>query len=403
MKLFFSCGNQLVKNTIISLVLLSGAVVSHADPIDLNTLIPDAPKITAPSYILIDYYSGQVLVEHYADERRNPASLTKMMTSYLIGQAIKSHKISPEDNVVISDNARTTNPIFRDSSLMWLEKGKSVKVSDLNRGIIIQSGNDACVAMAEHVAGSQDTFISLMNTAAKSLGMTNSHFATVHGLDADGQYSSAHDMAKLAQALIRDVPNEYAVYKEKEFTFSNIKQRNRNGLLWDTSLNVDGVKTGHTSTAGYNLVSSATQGNMRLIAVVMGSANDSERQAQSKQLLTWGFRYHDTLSPLQTNKPFVTQRVWFGDTSHAALGINHDTYVTIPRGRNADLKANYTLSNTELVAPLEKGQIVGKITFSMDNNVISEYPLVVLNSVPEGGFFSRLIDHILLLFHRWFN
>lgn len=403
MKLFFSYGNQLVKNTIFSLVLLSGAVVSHADPIDLNTLIPDAPKITAPSYILIDYYSGQVLVEHNADERRNPASLTKMMTSYLIGQAIKSHKISSDDNVVISDNARTTNPIFRDSSLMWLEKGKSVKVSDLNRGIIIQSGNDACVAMAEHVAGSQDTFISLMNTAAKSLGMTNSHFATVHGLDADGQYSSAHDMAKLAQALIRDVPNEYAVYKEKEFTFSNIKQRNRNGLLWDTSLNVDGVKTGHTSTAGYNLVSSATQGNMRLIAVVMGSANDRERQAQSKQLLTWGFRYHDTLSPLQTNKPFVTQRVWFGDTSQAALGINQDTYVTIPRGRNGDLKANYSLSNAELIAPLEKGQIVGKVTFSMDNKVISEYPLVVLNSVPEGGFFSRLIDHIMLLFHRWFN
>ncbi len=403
MKFFLSSGKQAIKNTIFSVLLLSSSVASYADPIDLNTLIPDAPKIASPSYILIDYHSGQILVEHNAEERRNPASLTKMMTSYIIGQAIKSHKISPDDYVVISDNARTTNPIFRDSSLMWLEKGKSVKVSDLNRGIIIQSGNDACVAMAEHVAGSQDTFISLMNTAAKSLNMNDSHFATVHGLDADGQYSTAHDMARLAQALIRDVPNEYAVYKEKEFTFSNIKQRNRNGLLWDTSLNVDGVKTGHTSTAGYNLVSSATQGNMRLIAVVMGSANNNERQSQSKQLLTWGFRYHDTLSPLQANKPFITQPVWFGNESQANLGINQDVYVTIPRGRNNDLKASYTLTNTELLAPLKKGQIVGKITFSMDNKVISEHPLVVLNDITEGGFFSRIVDHIMLTFHRWFN
>lgn len=385
--------------------LLSISATSFADvnSIDLKTLIPEAPPIEASSYILIDYNSGQVLAERDADVRRNPASLTKMMTSYIIGQAIKTGKINNNDTVVISGNARSTNPIFKGSSLMFIKEGAKISVADLNRGIIIQSGNDACVAMAEHVAGSQETFISLMNTYANGLGLKNTRFGTVHGLDAEDQYSTARDMALIGQAIIRDVPDEYAIYKEKEFTFSGIRQENRNRLLWDKSMNVDGMKTGHTEGAGYNLVSSATEGPMRLIAVVMGSASEATRQAQSKQLLTWGFRFFETVSPLQADKEFASEQVWFGTADRVQLGVDKDVYLTIPRGRLADLKASYVLDNPELNAPVKKGQVIGTINFQMDGKTIMQRPLVAMNDVEEGGFFSRMVDHIKLMFHHWFN
>jgi len=374
-----------------------------ASTIDLTKMIPDVPKLNAQAYILIDYNSGQVIAEKDADVRRDPASLTKMMTSYVIGQAVNAGKIHLNDTVVISKNAGSINPIFKGSSLMFLKEGSRVSVADLNRGIIIQSGNDACVAMAEHVAGTEQTFISLMNNYVSHLGLRNTHFQTVHGLDATNQYSTAHDMALLGIALIRDVPEEYAVYKEKEFTFSNIKQHNRNRLLWDQSLNVDGIKTGHTSGAGYNLVSSATQDNMRLVAVVMGSESEKTREEQSKQLLTWGFRFFETVSPLQSNKEFASQRIWFGTQDRVELGVAQDVNLTIPRGRMNDLKASYVLNTQELHAPVKKGQVIGTINFEMDGKVVKQQALVAMKDVDEGGFFSRLLDYLMLLMNRWFG
>ncbi|MGM8950085.1 D-alanyl-D-alanine carboxypeptidase DacA [Enterobacter hormaechei subsp. steigerwaltii] len=377
---------------------------AHADDLNIKTMIPGVPQIDAESYILIDYNSGKVLAEQNADARRDPASLTKMMTSYVIGQAMKAGKFKETDLVTIGNDAWATgNPVFKGSSLMFLKPGMQVPVSQLIRGINLQSGNDACVAMADFAAGSQDAFVGLMNSYVSALGLKNSHFQTVHGLDAEGQYSSARDMALIGQALIRDVPNEYSIYKEKEFTFNGIRQTNRNGLLWDNSLNVDGIKTGHTDKAGYNLVASATEGQMRLISAVMGGRTFKGRETESKKLLTWGFRFFETMNPLKAGKEFASEPVWFGDNDRASLGVDKDLYLTIPRGRMKDLKASYVLNTTELHAPLQKNQVVGTINFQLDGKTIDQRPLVVLEEIPEGNFFGKIIDYIKLMFHHWFG
>ncbi|HGN0026919.1 TPA: D-alanyl-D-alanine carboxypeptidase DacA [Proteus mirabilis] len=396
---------KLLRTRLFSATFILLAISHHAIADDtLKTMIPAVPNIEAESYILIDYNSGKVLAEKNADVRRDPASLTKMMTSYVIGQAIRAGKISNNDIVPIGEEAWATgNPVFRGSSLMFLKPGDKVTVSQLTRGINLQSGNDACVAMASYVAGSQDTFVTMMNDYVKRLGLKNTQFQTVHGLDAPGQYSSARDMALIGAALIRDVPEEYAIYKEKEFTYNNIRQTNRNGLLWDTSLNVDGIKTGHTQAAGYNLVASATEGNMRLISAVMGGHSSKGRDAESKKLLIWGFRFFETVKPLQVGKEFAAEPIWYGDTDKVQLGVDKDVYLTIPRGRLKDLKASYVLDNVELHAPVSKNQVVGTINFQLDGQVIEQRPLVVMNEVKEGGIFSRLIDYIKLLFSRWFG
>ncbi|HHE8221652.1 TPA: D-alanyl-D-alanine carboxypeptidase DacA [Enterobacter hormaechei] len=377
---------------------------AHADDLNIKTMIPGVPQIDAESYILIDYNSGKVLAEQNADARRDPASLTKMMTSYVIGQAMKAGKFKETDLVTIGNDAWATgNPVFKGSSLMFLKPGMQVPVSQLIRGINLQSGNDACVAMADFAAGSQDAFVGLMNSYVSALGLKNSHFQTVHGLDAEGQYSSARDMALIGQALIRDVPNEYSIYKVKEFTFNGIRQTNRNGLLWDNSLNVDGIKTGHTDKAGYNLVASATEGQMRLISAVMGGRTFKGRETESKKLLTWGFRFFETVNPLKAGKEFASEPVWFGDNDRASLGVDKDLYLTIPRGRMKDLKASYVLNTTELHAPLQKNQVVGTINFQLDGKTIDQRPLVVLEEIPEGNFFGKIIDYIKLMFHHWFG
>ena len=377
---------------------------AHADDLNIKTMIPGVPQIDAESYILIDYNSGKVLAEQNADARRDPASLTKMMTSYVIGQAMKAGKFKETDLVTIGNDAWATgNPVFKGSSLMFLKPGMQVPVSQLIRGINLQSGNDACVAMADFAAGSQDAFVGLMNSYVSALGLKNSHFQTVHGLDAEGQYSSARDMALIGQALIRDVPNEYSIYKEKEFTFNGIRQTNRNGLLWDNSLNVDGIKTGHTDKAGYNLVASATEGQMRLISAVMGGRTFKGRETESKKLLTWGFRFFETVNPLKAGKEFASEPVWFGDNDRASLGVDKDLYLTIPRGRVEDLGASYVLNTTELRAPLQKNQVVGTINFQLDGKTIDQRPLVVLEEIPEGNFFGKIIDYIKLMFHHWFG
>ncbi|WP_163363344.1 D-alanyl-D-alanine carboxypeptidase DacA [Enterobacter cloacae] len=403
MKTTFSA--RFVQRMALTTALCAAALsAAHADDLNIKTMIPGVPQIDAESYILIDYNSGKVLAEQNADARRDPASLTKMMTSYVIGQAMKAGKFKETDLVTIGNDAWATgNPVFKGSSLMFLKPGMQVPVSQLIRGINLQSGNDACVAMADFAAGSQDAFVGLMNSYVSALGLKNSHFQTVHGLDAEGQYSSARDMALIGQALIRDVPNEYAIYKEKEFTFNGIRQTNRNGLLWDNSLNVDGIKTGHTDKAGYNLVASATEGQMRLISAVMGGRTFKGRETESKKLLTWGFRFFETVNPLKAGKEFASEPVWFGDNDRASLGVDKDLYLTIPRGRMKDLKASYVLNTTELHAPLQKNQVVGTINFQLDGKTIDQRPLVVLQEIPEGNFFSKIIDYIKLMFHHWFG
>ncbi len=381
-------------NKLVPAVLALSGSIAFASPI----VIPNPPEIAAKGYLLVDIHSGKVLVEHNADERLAPASLTKMMTSYIIGQSIVQGKIAPTDEVLISKNAWAKN--FPDSSKMFIEVGKYVRVDDLNRGIIIQSGNDACVAMAEHIAGSEDAFADLMNAYAEQLGMHNSHFVNSHGLHDSEHYTTARDMATLGTALITDVPDEYKIYSEKEFTYNGIKQLNRNGLLWDRSMNVDGIKTGHTSEAGYSLVASATEGNMRLVSVVMGARSEQARKSESKKLLNYGFRFFETVSPYQAGDSFVTQRIWFGDQKEVQLGVDKAIAVTIPRGHADKLKADFTLSRA-LEAPLNKGEAVGTIRFTLADDVVAEYPLVALNDVHEGGLFSRLWDYILKLIDGW--
>jgi D-alanyl-D-alanine carboxypeptidase (penicillin-binding protein 5/6) len=294
------------------------------------TIIPDAPQINAKGFILLDYTTGKVIAETNADMQLAPASLTKMMTSYIIGKELENGNISNNDKVMISENAWAKN--FPDSSKMFIEVGTEVPVNLLNQGIIVASGNDACVAMAEHIAGSESAFADLMNAHAEQIGMSSSFFENSHGLDSSSHMTTPRDMATLASAIIRDVPNEYAIYKQKSFTYNNIKQYNRNSLLWDKSLNVDGMKTGHTSNAGYSLVTSATKGDMRLVTVVMGTDSERARKVESKKLLNYGFRFFETITPYKAGEKFATNRIWMGDKKEVDLGILLDTPITIPRG-----------------------------------------------------------------------
>ena len=357
-------------------------------PAPAPVALPSPPQIAAKAYLLMDYHTGQVLIGSNEHERLPPASLTKMMTSYVIGQELKSGRIKPEDMVTISQNAWAKN--YSDSSKMFIEVGKQVSVDNLNKGIIIQSGNDACIAMAEHIAGSEDSFASLMNQWADRLGMKETHFVNAHGLHNENHYSSAYDMALLGQALIRDLPTEYAIYSQKEFTFNGIVQHNRNRLLWDKSLAVDGIKTGHVSEVGYNLVASATgPDDMRLISVVIGSGSEAQRAEESKKLLTYGFRFYQNVTPYKQGAELANQRIWMGDKSEIKLGTDRDISLVVPRNSSGKLKADFQLKN-ELNAPIKKGEQVGTIFLKLDGKDVAQYPLVALEEVNEGSLFSRL-------------
>lgn len=378
--------NTLLKN-VCTIVCTVGIFSANAQ------ILPAPPQINAKGYFLVDYTTGKVIAEGAPDDRLAPASLTKMMTSYVIGLEIKNKNILPSDLVTISEKAWSKN--YPDSSKMFIEVGKKVTVEDLNRGIIIQSGNDACVAMAEHIAGSEGAFADLMNAHGQRLGMTNTHFINSHGLDTDEHYTTPRDMANLGIALIRDVPEEYAIYAEKSFTFNGIKQYNRNSLLWDESLDVDGIKTGHTSEAGYSLVTSATKGDMRLVAVVMGTDSERARKVESKKLLNYGFRFYETITPYKAGDSFASQRIWMGNKEEVSLGIVEDTPITIPRGQAKNLKANFKLDKT-LEAPIAKGTNVGTLFLQLDGEDIAQYPLVTLEEVEEGSFFSQIYDYLRL-------
>lgn len=380
--------------------VLTSAVLLISSNSIAATITPNAPTVAAKSYILIDNATGQILAENNAYDQLAPASLTKLMTSFIIGREIKSGNLSYTDKVTISKNAWAKN--FPGSSVMFIEVGTEVAVSDLNRGIVIQSGNDACVAMAEHIAGTEDGFADLMNNVATELGMESSYFENSHGLDSDQHKTTAFDMATLAQAIISETPEEYKLYSEKSFTYNKIKQYNRNGLLWDKSLNVDGMKTGHTSNAGYSLVSSAVKDDMRLIAVVMGTNSKTARTSESKKLLNYGFRFFESVTPYKAGHTFASQDIWYGKTNVVDLGIATDTPLTIRRGQAKNLQASFELSK-ELEAPITKGEVVGTVYIQLDGKELAQYPLITLNEVEQGSWFKRTMDYFKKMVSAWFS
>lgn len=364
-----------------------------------STIIPDPPVIGAKGYVLMDYHTGSVLVEKNADSRLNPASLTKLMTAYVAGQEVANGNVALDDQVTISERAWAKN--FPDSSKMFIEVGTQVTLSDLYRGLIVQSGNDASVAIAEHVAGSESAFVSLMNSWAERLGLDNSAFSNPHGLDSESLYSTPRDIAKLSQAIIRDLPSIYSLYKERAFTYNGITQYNRNGLLRDRSMNVDGMKTGYTSGAGYSLATSATDGNMRLISVVMGSSSTKSRESESKQLLSYGFRFFDTISPVEPGEVLSEVKVWMGQENSLQVGVAANRYLTLNKGDSVKLKAEIEMQG-ELAAPIAKGAKVGNVIYTVDGKELARTDLVALQSVEEGNIFKRAMDWIKRLFASWF-
>ncbi len=363
---------------------------------EVPVVIPAPPTFDAQSWVLLDYYSGRIITEHNKDERIWPASLTKMMTAYVIGMELKAGRLKMEDEVTIPENAWAKN--YSDSSKMFIEVGKTIKVGDLLRGIIIQSGNDACVAMAVHLAGTEEGFVSVMNSYAQRLGLKNTHFANVHGLFDEMNYSTAYDMALMGRAVIRDLPDEYPIYSQKEFSFNGIKQYNRNRLLWDKSLAVDGIKTGHLSQVGYNLVTSAVKDNMRLVASVIGAKSEKMRAADNRALLLYGFNYFQLYSPYKAATPLLKRAVRMGDKNEVQLGLKQDLTLVIPKGSQSRMNVSYRLKSSQFTAPLQKGEELGIIDVKLDGRLLASAPLIALEDVNEGGFFSRMIDRMVMFF-----
>ncbi|EGQ9109750.1 TPA: D-alanyl-D-alanine carboxypeptidase [Vibrio alginolyticus] len=387
------------KSTILHTVLITGFAAVSSLAYAAPSVVPNAPELSSRGYVLMDFHTGKVLVERDAHKRLNPASLTKLMTAYVAGQEINTGNITLNDEVVISRNAWAKN--FPDSSKMFIEVNTSVSLSDLYRGLIVQSGNDASVAIAEYVAGSESGFVSLMNSWAAKLELSNTAFTNPHGLDSDGLYSTPHDIAKLGQAIIRDLPDIYPLYSETSFTYNGITQYNRNGLLRDRSMNVDGMKTGYTSGAGYSLATSAIQGDMRLIAVVMGAKSENVRESESKQLLSYGFRFYDTVMPTEAGAELAKARVWMGEKDELTVGVANDVYLTLPKGDVKNLQAEVEY-NGDLVAPISEQQVVGKVLYKVEGKVVNEAELVALESVEEGSLFKRILDWFKQLVASWF-
>ena len=379
-----------LNSVILGVVLWAVAGVAQA-------IQPAKPSVDASSWLLMDYETGQIILEENADQELPPASLTKMMTSYIIADQLHKGNINNEDEVLISENAWAQNPKLKGSSLMFVEVNKYVTVEDLHRGIVIQSGNDASIAMAEHIAGSEDAFADLMNQYAQRLGMNNTHFMNSTGLPHEEHNTTARDLAKLARALIADFPEDYSLYAEREFVYNGITQQNRNELLGDTTLGVDGIKTGHTEAAGYCLVSSAEKKGMRLISVVMGTDSMGARASESRKLLNFGFRFYTNVKAFAAGKPLKQAEVWKGEEEEVGVGLAQDAVLTVLKSEKDQLKANYKL-NGKLMAPIQKGQVVGEVYFQMGDKVVKRMPMVALGSVEEAGFFGRMWDSMALWF-----
>jgi D-alanyl-D-alanine carboxypeptidase (penicillin-binding protein 5/6) len=358
------------------------------------TTLPPPPQLKARSFIVIDHESGRVLAALEPDSRQEPASLTKLMTAYGVFKALKEGRLKLDDMVTISEHA--WRPATKES-LMFVELGKQVSVENLIQGMIVPSGNDATVALAEKVGGSEESFVQMMNTYAKQLGMTGSHFTNAAGLPDPEHYTTARDTAVLASALIHEFPEYYKWYSQKEFTWNGITQQNRNGLLWRDPT-VDGLKTGHTESAGYCLVTSAKRDGMRLVTVVLGTESMRAREDASSALLSYGFNFFETRRIYAAGEPLTTMRVWKGKQDEVGLTVGRDLYVTSQRGHVSSVKANFELPET-LIAPLERGKSVGKATVVVDGQTIATYDLYPVAEVAPAGFLGRAWDSLRLLFH----
>jgi D-alanyl-D-alanine carboxypeptidase (penicillin-binding protein 5/6) len=359
-------------------------------------IVPSPPQLAAKSYLLMDGASGNVLIDSNSDERLPPASLTKLMTAYIATLEINRGQIKESDMVRVSERAWRMG-----GSKMFIEVGKEVSVVDLLHGIIIQSGNDASVAIAEHIAGSEDAFADMMNATAQRLGMKNTHFMNATGWPDPNHFSSAHDMAILARAIIKEDAAHYAIYKQKEFFWNNIKQPNRNLLLWRDNT-VDGLKTGHTEEAGYCLVASAVRDGQRLISVVFGTNSEQARAAETQKLLTYGFRFFETRTFYKKGAELAQARVWKGEAPQVRAGLAEDLTMTLPKGQAEKLAATTTV-NPELIAPIEQGAVIGKVEIRNGDQVVQTTDLIALDPVDEGGLFRRLWDSIRLFIYGLFN
>ncbi|WP_227548907.1 D-alanyl-D-alanine carboxypeptidase family protein [Marinobacter nauticus] len=375
---------------VFSLLLMTGQASAQA------VLIPSPPQIAGSSWVLMDPLSGRVIMEHNSNERLPPASLTKMMTAYIVERELDEGRISMSDMVPISVKAWRT-----EGSRTFVQEGTTVSVEDLLKGVIIQSGNDASVALAEFVAGSEGAFVDIMNQQAQLLGMKDTHFENATGLPSADHFSTAYDLAVLARHIIQDYPENYPLYAQKHFTYNNIRQPNRNSLLWRDD-SVDGLKTGHTEEAGYCLVASAKRGETRLIATVMGTSSSEARAQEVQKMLNYGFRYFETERLFRAGQELMASRVWGGQADEVSVGMPEDIYVTIPRGSREQLESVVDLDSV-IKAPIKVGDELGRVRVVLDGETLVDEPVLALTEVPEGGLFKRIWDAIKLFFVQLFN
>lgn len=373
----------------LTLLLLFVSFTALAAPLDLPMAPP--PQLAAKAWLLLDTQSGQSLVEHNADQRVEPASLTKLMSAYLSFAALRQGRIKLTDTLPVSEKAWKA-----EGSRMFIEPNKPVTVAELLRGMIVQSGNDATIALAEAVGGSEAGFAAMMNKQAQRLGMSNTHFVNSTGLPDPQHYTTARDLARLAAAIVRDFPEFYPLYSIKEYTYNGITQANRNRLLW-TDPTVDGLKTGYTQNAGYCLIASSHRGTRRLLSVVLGTDSDAARAMESQRLLNYGFQFFDSVRLYAKNQTVVNLKVWKGESNTIKTGFTRDIYLSLPRGQAKDIKATLT-TRQPLLAPLVAGQQVGTVTLTLNGKPLAQYPLLALQSVGVANIFGRAWDGLRLLF-----
>jgi len=374
-----------LRNTVAFILFLFASIANATD-------LPVAPNIPIDSYLLVDFYSGAELAAKNPDKRIEPASITKLMTAYVIYTELKKGNISMDDKVLISEKAWKM-----EGSRMFVEAGKKVPLKRMLSGLIIQSGNDAAIAIAEHIAGSEAAFVVKMNEQAKKMGLNSTHYANVTGWPDANHYSTARDIVKLTRALIRDFPEHYKLHSVKEYSYNGIKQYNRNKLLWRDKT-VDGVKTGHTNTAGYCLVASSLRGEMRLISVVLGAKDEKSRADYSQELLEFGFRFFETHKLYDGGSVLAESRVWKGTKNTVPAGILDDMYVTVQKGHYKQLKGLMELDQT-IDAPVKRGDVVGTAIIKDGDVIVKEEPLLALDSVDAGGFWSKVTDSVKKLFN----
>jgi len=377
---------KIIIKSIVSVLLLSFSIVATA-----LAPVPSPPKLAAKSFLLVDFNSGLVLAEKNIDRKVEPASITKLMTAYVVYKEMESGRLSLDEEVTVSKKAWQ-----KGGSKMFIEVGKKISVENLLKGMIIQSGNDATIALAEHIAGSESTFADYMNQYAKQLGMNDTNYVNATGWPNKNHVTTARDLATLAAAMIREFPERYKWYKEKEFTYNGIRQYNRNKLLWRDK-SVDGIKTGHTESAGFCLLSSAKREDMRLISVVLGTKNEKARSDVSQSLLSYGFRFYESNKLYSAGDSLNAARIWKGDAENINLGLSTDLFVTIPRGQYKNLDAVMDV-NTDIEAPVQKGAKLGMVTVKLEGKVLVSQPLIALQTVGEGSFIQRSKDQIIRLF-----